>query len=468
MFFPMPELARLGNPLPWAAAEPGTLTRERAVELVADQIAGALGLGVDGSKRTARPVWQWAAYLERHAPSWASLEEGWGAWCARLERSTGGAAKAARAFLSHDAVPPPPTRKELLLLARSALLAPGNVVLRATNRVFGETADLAGRIHHVLAVSMEGLRGYLDLPEFHVLLKTKKRDQHLSAVRRAIWDGNLESVLDEHLAYLQGLGVEEPPPARETRALAALQTALEGGAVSVRVHEVGRPGRTFPMRCHAALPFGLTTTEIASEVTGKLRNDTLRTAFNSPFRPHVLATTSIGQEGLDFHAWCRHLVHWDLPGNPVDLEQREGRINRYAGLSVRQALAAGTYPLPAVESPWRTLASAQVQTLNGLAPWWGCVGANIRRTVYVTPFSQNEISLDELIEARALYRLALGQVDQEQLVRTLRRRLESAGANRDELLAWLDTARIDLSPRASSVSKTSAQTQEGRSTTTTA
>ena len=40
------------------------------------------------------------------------------------------------------------------------------------------------------------------------------------------------------------------------------------------------------------------------------------------FRPFVLASTSVGQEGLDFHTYCHRLVHWNLPSNPVDLEQR--------------------------------------------------------------------------------------------------------------------------------------------------
>ena len=44
-------------------------------------------------------------------------------------------------------------------------------------------------------------------------------------------------------------------------------------------------------------------------------------------RPFVLATTSIGQEGLDFHNYCRVIMYWNLPSNPMDLEQREGRKN---------------------------------------------------------------------------------------------------------------------------------------------
>ena len=67
-----------------------------------------------------------------------------------------------------------------------------------------------------------------------------------------------------------------------------------------------------------------------------MRKENIRNAFNSPMRPFVLATTSIGQKGLDFHNYCRVIMHWNLPGNPIDLEQREGRINRFKCLAIRQ------------------------------------------------------------------------------------------------------------------------------------
>ena len=54
------------------------------------------------------------------------------------------------------------------------------------------------------------------------------------------------------------------------------------------------------------------------------RVNNVRNAFNSPFRPFVLATTSVGQEGLDFHLYSRKVVHWNLPSNPIDV----GRILR--------------------------------------------------------------------------------------------------------------------------------------------
>lgn len=64
----------------------------------------------------------------------------------------------------------------------------------------------------------------------------------------------------------------------------------------------------------------------------------IRKAFNSPFAPFVFSTTSIGQEGLDFHCYADRIVHWNLPANPVDMEQREGRINRYNCLAIRKKL----------------------------------------------------------------------------------------------------------------------------------
>ena len=69
------------------------------------------------------------------------------------------------------------------------------------------------------------------------------------------------------------------------------------------------------------------------------RADQVRKAFNSPFWPFVLATTSVGQEGLDFHTYCHAVMHWNLPANPVDMEQREGRVHRYKGHAVRRNVA---------------------------------------------------------------------------------------------------------------------------------
>ncbi|MBV5324700.1 MAG: hypothetical protein J0626_05215, partial [Rhodospirillaceae bacterium] len=76
------------------------------------------------------------------------------------------------------------------------------------------------------------------------------------------------------------------------------------------------------------MPFADAKAENTSGGGDRLRTEDMRRAFNTPFWPHVLTTTSLGQEGLDFHVWCKQLLHWDLCASPLDLEQREGRIQR--------------------------------------------------------------------------------------------------------------------------------------------
>ncbi|MGG6548717.1 UNVERIFIED_CONTAM: hypothetical protein NY100_25225, partial [Prevotella sp. 15_C9] len=61
------------------------------------------------------------------------------------------------------------------------------------------------------------------------------------------------------------------------------------------------------MRTHYALPF----TNKKTDEKNVSRAIDVRQAFNSPFRPFVLTTTSIGQEGLDFHWYCRKIMHWN-------------------------------------------------------------------------------------------------------------------------------------------------------------
>jgi len=151
-------------------------------------------------------------------------------------------------------------------------------------------------------------------------------------------------------------------------------------------------------RCRFALRFGELRDGKDATVA---RADTVRVAFNSPFRPFVLASTSIGQEGLDFHTWCHAVVHWNLPTNPVDLEQREGRVHRYKGHAVRKNLAL-RYGLGALREgwqrsgdPWECLfaqaAKDRPAGASELWPYWVFEvegGARVERRVPLLPFSR--------------------------------------------------------------------------------
>jgi hypothetical protein len=151
---------------------------------------------------------------------------------------------------------------------------------------------------------------------------------------------------------------------------------------------------------------------------------------NTPFWPHALITTSLGQEGLDFHVWCCQLLHWDLCASPLDLEQREGRIQRFGGLSVRSALATRLKSTALAnsasgESPWAALAAyAETETSNdtsGLSPWWVCEGEHVDRYFVELPQSRHAQRYAELQKQRWLYRLALGQPHQQDFIENVGR-----------------------------------------------
>lgn len=58
--------------------------------------------------------------------------------------------------------------------------------------------------------------------------------------------------------------------------------------------------------------------------------------FNTPLLPEILICTSVGQEGIDLHRHCRHVVHFDLAWNPAVMEQRTGRTDRIGSKTFRE------------------------------------------------------------------------------------------------------------------------------------
>lgn len=202
-----------------------------------------------------------------------------------------------------------------------------------------------------------------------------------------------------------------------------------------------RRGKNAKMRIpvQAVMPFaGGEQRKAGKKKGGRFRSDTLRRAFNSPFWPHVLCTTSVGQEGLDFHQWCRRIVHWDLPSDPVDFEQREGRIARYASLAVRQSLARrhGDEALDraGASSPFLALlevSGEQPSGRTGLERWWL---PEVGRPVSVSfdwRFSLRSKRKDEMLQELLYYRLALGQPDPEAFMEMLKRIGAGHGNPRD-------------------------------------
>ena len=155
------------------------------------------------------------------------------------------------------------------------------------------------------------------------------------------------------------------------------------------------------------------------------RVNNVRNAFNSPFRPFVLATTSVGQEGLDFHLYSRKIIHWNLPNNPIDLEQREGRINRYMCHAIRQNVAINE-PGYDWNEKFRQTREKYGMNASEMIPYW-CLPNDypykfqIERIAPMYPFSQDKTKYDRLINVLALYRLTLGQPRQEEMISILKR-----------------------------------------------
>ena len=193
---------------------------------------------------------------------------------------------------------------------------------------------------------------------------------------------------------------------------------------SFQMRMCGQKDRPTNIRTHFAVAF----TKGDGKETDADRKKTIRNAFNSPFRPFVLATTSIGQEGLDFHNYCRKIVHWNLPSNPIDLEQREGRINRFECLAIRQNVAKRYGDISFRKDIWDEMfdEASRKEKIDGssdLIPYWGLRETEdmvkIERIVPMYPYSRDGLAYERLIKILSMYRLTLGQARQEELLEYL-------------------------------------------------
>ncbi len=342
------------------------------------------------------------------------------------------------------------------VLSEIALASPAICALRGLRRVTRWADFDAEALLHSSARIAEGFRTLFNLSETIALLRGE--DTNVPYWRRTLQhalDGNLPAVLDEYLHWLrESMGLVDQNAEEAVAQIA--ETVAE--ALSVRTSRLDvdqirahpRSGTisldAFGLRCRFAMRFG----NVRSDQDDKLaRTETVQKAFNSPFRPFVLATTSIGQEGLDFHPYCHRVYHWNLPSNPVDLEQREGRIHRYKGHAIRKNVAlrhglAGLHGRYRVgDDPWSILFNAAAAErrpdVSDLVPYWVYPvdgGARVERRIPMLPFSREQQRLPDLKASLAVYRLVFGQPRQEDLLAHLK------GRPLEDLVRW----RVSLSP----------------------
>jgi hypothetical protein len=417
-------------------------------------------------------AWYWAAPLlldlERHAGparAWLSRADAAAAWIGedtqRDEDEQSGWSEHVERFVAmmqqgRASLGPVPTDL-VRVLAELALSGPAVCALRGLARSKEATRLRAdGRVRDAAGVIAHGFRALFNLPEVVSLVRGLSPEEPYwrRVLEYAGW-GNLQAVLDEYMHVMpdvEGMIDGDPaahalPVAGRVREAMGVRTARLG-VDDIKVSGNGmvqvKPGR---MRSRFAMRFGEEKDDEGNQVT---RADVVRRAFNSPFWPFVLASTSVGQEGLDFHVYCHAVVHWNLPGNPVDMEQREGRVHRFKGHAVRKNVAKRYGPellSDGAEDPWSGLFElaeyGRADHENDLVPYWVFPlrnGAVIERHVPNLPLSRDVIRHQGLRRSLAAYRMVFGQPRQDELVDYLTSLTgEDAAMNAADL-------RIDLSP----------------------
>jgi hypothetical protein len=361
----------------------------------------------------------------------------------------------ARQLLSGDLELGRPPDDLVDVLTLIGIAGPGVAALRALERIAGGAESNV--LRNSAAMVAWHLRSLFNLPESIALIRSMaaEGEPYWQSVLRYSLDGCLQSALDEYAHILKEFRGTPNDTAHDVAREMCKALKLQASSLSVD-HFSTNPGATEivrdrgSMRGRFALRFG---DEKADDGTERTRTSQVREAFNSPFWPFVLATTSVGQEGLDFHTYCHAIVHWNLPSNPVDLEQREGRVHRYKNHAIRKNLAA-TYELshitPEAVDPWESLFEVATDERDDdatdMVPYWNYPledGAKIERHVPALPLSRDRDRMSALRRSLAAYRMVFGQARQEDLLSYLLARFTD-----EEVSSYAERLRIDLQPPA--------------------
>ena len=339
------------------------------------------------------------------------------------------------------------------------LASPAVCLLRAIRSLFRKKAEDV--LPLVSRVCFQDLRTYLNKGYVQEIVGRHTRSgRYADQVLSYSFDAHFQSVIDEY-AYLLFRVLQRDTIDRFVRHVGRV-FALGSGAPNINV-PTGRNGRIKEGLSQRSVNFSMAFGEEKSpDETAEdhaSRKTSVRESFNSPFWPFVLATTSIGQEGLDFHLYCRDVMHWNLPSNPVDLEQREGRINRFDGLVVRKNIRLD-YSLSKIapegggpSNLWDRIfqqveahPTGGQQFKHGLFPHWVYEPAHgdpvrIRRHLAIFEGSRDRMHYERLKKYLYYYRLAFGQARQQDLLDRIVDRPDEARLRKD-----LQACMVNLSP----------------------
>lgn len=432
LIYPSPILAELADPLAVFSETGAALSQEGMRATIGDRLKPALeALRNEAASRQDASSTEWATpaviddLLGARSSVWLEAPQGMRALASEdafqdhvSELST--AVKSRDIFASSADLPD--------LLVDVALGSPAVCALRALKRISPELSWDDPCLLSAAAEVAWSFRALFNQHDAVALLRRNADDHYWRGVLVYCAKHNLQAVLDEYAHYLvdaEGLGALMA----EERAIGVARAMAQALAIrpsQIEVDDVHVDGEAlaiskFQMRGR----FAMRLADYKDEDGAVARLGSVRDAFNSPFRPFVLATTSVGQEGLDFHPYCYRVYHWNLPGNPVDLEQREGRVHRFKGHAVRLNLVEHQASVvrgcgQAPDDPWKLMferARCEATVDNDLIPYWIYEGSvRVERRVPMLPFSREVSRLAWLKRSLAVYRLAFGQPRQDDLL----------------------------------------------------
>lgn len=215
-------------------------------------------------------------------------------------------------------------------------------------------------------------------------------------------NGNIQAMLEEYLFVCDGSFL---------KMMKSLKISLTGEYSVVHVQTTGAEEKI-------ACGFSERFTDNPEDKAGKINEAWQQDAqirFNSPFWPMVMTTTSIAQEGLDFHAYCRKIMHYTLPNTPMAMEQREGRIDRHCGFIQRIRQAGKFEP----QVPWKDIfCGNDEEDATGIIPGWVVPKSresdiSIERIIPYLPTTAEYTKYQRMVKLRKEYRGILGLPNEE-------------------------------------------------------
>ncbi len=450
LFWPMPGLAQRADPLTAAHHDRAPASRARLeAELTRELRAGTEKYSLAPVAEAARAAIAYAGSLPHDMTSaWSNnrtlVIESLGTSASDTNDASGQHGLAAHVDAAYELAS---RGKDIEIasvaptVATLAAHSPANIAWRALRRISRDHAAVTEiGLWRAAATMASSFRTLFNRPDTILLLEQlDDKGAYWQKVLRYCAAGNLQAVLDEYLYHLAHDSQEEFTDDTIQALADTVASAITLAPSTYRAFNPAHPDTDIPLTSRFALRYG------GAHTDENVRQPDIRRSFNSPFWPFVLASTSVGQEGIDFHWWCSAITHWNTPANPVDFEQREGRINRFGGHAIRRNLAVrhGAAMLMA-DHPWRAayeLGKDEQENFGEFAPHWVYPGpATIERHISLYPLSVDIARLERLKSDLALYRLTFGQPRQEDMLELLRRR--GLEADPDQLAEM----RIDLSP----------------------